>query len=268
MSIATDRLTGAGLTRVFGGLTALDGVDIHIDTGEILGLIGPNGSGKTTLINILSGVDLATNGSLRLAGGSLTRPDARRLARLGVSRTFQNLRLFEQLTVRQNVMIPLLALRRLSVDAAGRRAGELLKRFNLAEFAASSPRALSYGDRRRVELARAVAAAPRFLLLDEPAAGLNEEESAALAARITEIRDDLGCGVLLVEHDLAMVLDTSDRVCALDEGHVVFDGCPSAVSTDEAVLTAYLGDSETPARLPCMTSTTLSDPIFSMRGEP
>lgn len=241
MTTHTRYLTGSGLTRNFGGLLALDKVDIRIGTGEIVGLIGPNGSGKTTLINVLSGVDQATAGTLSLDGQRVSSPDPRRLATLGVSRTFQNLRLFDQLTVLQNVMIPLLALDRLRVDAATRKAVELLDRYELGAFADRPPAALSYGDRRRVELARAVAAEPDFLLLDEPAAGLNEAESAALAGRITGIRDALGCGILLVEHDLAMVLDVSDRVCALDEGHTIFDGCPSAVSTDEAVLSAYLG---------------------------
>lgn len=241
MSPAENLLQGQGLSRSFGGLAALDQVDVQLGPGEILGVIGPNGSGKTTLVNILSGVDRATGGSLQVGATRVARPSPRRLARLGVSRTFQNLRLFEQLTVRRNVMIPLLSLFGYGVGTATHRATEVLEYLGLSDIADRRPGTLSYGDRRRVEIARAVAASPKYLLLDEPAAGLNEDESAALASRIAATRDRLGCGILLVEHDLAMVLELSDRVLALDEGRVIFDGCPGAVSSSEAVLTAYFG---------------------------
>lgn len=230
-------LTAKKVVRRFGGVTALAGVDIELDRSEILGLIGPNGSGKTTLVNCISGVLATHGGEVAVDGASITR--ARRTARAcaGLARTFQTPRLFRELTVRENVTI-------------GRSAGrtrpmadveQLLERLSLADVAREAVSDLSYGFQRRVEIARALASSPTVLLLDEPAAGLNDAETDELRSLLLEIRAERECGILVIDHDMNLVINISDRVQVLDEGRVIFVGAPGEVFKQPHVVEAYLG---------------------------
>ncbi|MBV8600111.1 MAG: ABC transporter ATP-binding protein [Candidatus Eremiobacteraeota bacterium] len=221
----------------YGGVAALEGVSLHVDAGEILGLIGPNGAGKTTLVN-------ATTGFVPLNSGTIVIGDARldgkrpfEIARLGVARTYQNVRLFGALTIRENLRAG--AMRRGDLDDDAMRA--LLGQAGLLEAdldaAASS---LAYGDQRRLEIARSLAGTPQILMLDEPAAGMNPVETKALGALVRAIAAQ-GIGVLLIEHDVALVRAVSDRVVVLNFGMVLATGAPDAVVRDPAVIEAYLG---------------------------
>lgn len=240
--MTTSLLQARGVSVHFAGVAALDGVDLAIARGEIVGLLGPNGSGKSTLVDVLAGVRAPSRGALLLDGRALpARRGPRTLAGLGVARTFQNLRLFDELTVTENILVPLTAAHRLSVGDARPRAAALLEQAGLGAFGDRVVATLSYGDRRRVELVRAEAIDPAFLLLDEPAAGMNGEETLALATRIRGIVDRLGCGVLLIEHDVGFVFALADRVVALAQGRVIAEGPPEAVRADPAVQAAYLG---------------------------
>jgi branched-chain amino acid transport system permease protein len=256
--------TGAGkallevsrLVRRFRGLTALDGVSLTVRAGEILGIVGPNGSGKTTLFNVISGFYRPHGGSVRLSGRLISGARPSQVSRLGVARTFQHLRLFGNLTVADNMLVALDRSRtwwswRYLCHPAGiwrydrrlkRRAAELLASFGLAQFAGALPGTLPYGTQRRLELARAIASSPRLLLLDEPAAGLNGEERAQLAAIVRSIRDS-GVTVVLIEHNMGLVMSLCERVIVLDSGSVIAAGQPAQVARDPAVLEAYLGRS-------------------------
>jgi branched-chain amino acid transport system ATP-binding protein len=242
---AQDRttLTAREVTVEFDGLTALADVDLSLEQGEILGLIGPNGAGKTTMVNVLSGFQRPTNGEVAVAGEAMTgaRPD--RVARKGVARTFQSVRVFPALTVRENVEAAAVASGSNRRDARG-ACDDLLERMGLADQATKSADALPHGDERRLGIARALATRPRFLLLDEPAAGLNEAESDELVMRIRAIRDDFGCGVLLIEHDVRLMMDVSERIQVLDYGKTIAVGTPQEVRHDPRVIAAYLGAPE------------------------
>jgi ABC-type branched-subunit amino acid transport system ATPase component len=232
----------------------VDGASFEVREGEVHGLIGPNGAGKTTVINMISGLLAPTGGTIRIAGRAIQGLAPHRVAALGVARTFQNIRLFADLTARDNVLVgehlvrrPSMAARLLLLPAAAaeqrearERAGGLLQRIGLSERAGERARNLSYGEQRRVEIARALASNPRLLLLDEPTAGMNPVEVQAVAALIRQVAAD-GHAVLLIEHNVRLVMDVCDRITVLNFGKVIAEGPPAAVVKDPAVVTAYLG---------------------------
>ena len=242
------------LERAFGGVRAVDGASFDVRAGEIHGLIGPNGAGKTTAINVVSGLLRPTGGAVRLAGREIHGLPPNRIAARGVARTFQQIRLFSELSARDNVLVgehlvrkASLAARLLALPAARAeersardRAGALLERIGLSGRADERARNLSYGEQRRVEIARALAAEPRLLLLDEPTAGMNPVEVQAVAALIRSVAAE-GRSVLLIEHNVKLVMDVCDRITVLDFGKVIAEGPPAAVARDPAVIAAYLG---------------------------
>ena len=239
----------------FRGLRALDDVSLTVEPGEIRGIVGPNGSGKTTLFNVVSGLYKASGGQVALGGRVVSGRRPYRLSQLGVARTFQSLRLFGNLTVRENLLVALDRTRtrwswRYALWPLGvwrrdrelqRQADSLLARFGLDEFAVAAPRSLPYGIQRRIEIARALAGAPRLLLLDEPAAGLNGEEVRQLAEIVRSIRQS-GVTVVLIEHNMGLVMSLCERVTVLSSGAVIAEGTPAEVAATPAVIEAYLGD--------------------------
>jgi branched-chain amino acid transport system ATP-binding protein len=224
----------------FGGVRAVDGVDLVLRKGEILGLIGPNGAGKTTVVNALSGFQKPTGGRVSIGGRDVTGWSPNRLARLGLARTFQAVRLFPDLTVLENVELGGVGvgMRR---GAARRWARELLARLGLEDKAHLYGKGLPHGLERRLGIVRALAARPSFLLLDEPAAGLNERESDELVDALTLIRDDFSCALVVIEHDMRLIMRLCERIQVLDYGKTISVGTPAEVRRDPAVLTAYLG---------------------------
>jgi branched-chain amino acid transport system ATP-binding protein len=227
----------------FDGLTALDGVTVEVRRGEILGVIGPNGAGKTTLINVITGYQPPTHGSVLLGGRDVTGLGPRRLARMGLGRTFQAVRLFDRLTVRENVEAAALG-SGCSRSEARRRVRELLALAGLADRGHLLAGALPYGDERRLAFARALATEPSVLMLDEPAAGLDERESEQLMETIAHLRDQRCLAVLVVEHDMPLIMGLCDRVQVLAQGRTIAYGSPAEVLGDPGVIAAYLGQRE------------------------
>ncbi len=243
-----------GIGRRFGGLVALANIDLAITAGEAVGLIGPNGAGKTTFFNIIAGAMPPTSGDIHLAGDRISHLSPDRIAGKGIARTFQNIRLFDEMSVLENVMIGRHRFFRASLfglifrSAKAReeerrsrqQALEALGRVGLAEAWARPAKSLSYGDQRRLEIARALALEPKLLLLDEPMAGMNPTEKADLSRLIAEL-NRAGITILLIEHDMKAVMGISRRVIVLHHGEVIADGSPDAVRADRTVIDAYLG---------------------------
>ena len=251
---ASALLDARGISRRFGGVVALDDVSVTIRAHEIFGLIGPNGAGKTTFFDVITGLCDPDSGSCSFDGRALPLGRPHRIVARGIARTFQNIRLFRELSVRENVMAAcdllgdagvLASLLRTGAARAGERAvrsraDEVLDYIGLGHLADSLAKNLSYGDQRRLEIARALATGPKMLALDEPAAGMNATETAALRCLIERIRAD-GTTVLLIEHDVKLVMSLCDRVAVLDSGRKIAEGVPDAIANDDTVVEAYLG---------------------------
>jgi len=252
-------LTATGVTKIFGGLIAVQSVDFKIPRGGIVSIIGPNGAGKTTFFNMLTGLYKPDGGRIEFEGENITseRPDV--ITKLGVARTFQNIRLFGTMSALENVMVGQHA--RMKTGLFGSifrppwtrreetrvrdKAEETLKYVGLRpELIQQMSSNLSYGDQRRIEIARALASDPRLLLLDEPTAGMNPEESARLTAFMRKLRDERGLTILLIEHDMKVVMGVSEKITVLDHGEKIAEGTPQAVRNDERVVEAYLGSRE------------------------
>jgi branched-chain amino acid transport system ATP-binding protein len=254
---AAPLLSISGLSKRFGGLIALADYDLRLPAGTIHGVIGPNGAGKTTLFNLLSGMVAPTTGTIEFDGRDITHLSADRVARLGITRTFQNIRLFDDLSVLDNVKVGVQAhhpeqlwatvLSRPSFRAREadieRRARELLALVGLGGSATRTAGGLPYGDQRRLEIARALAVEPRVLMLDEPNAGMNQVETDALLGLVRRIRDDLRVTVILIAHDIPLVMNLCDRIQVLNFGELIAEGDPATVRADPEVVAAYIGQS-------------------------
>jgi branched-chain amino acid transport system ATP-binding protein len=238
---AKAKLVAEGIRVHFEGVRAVDGVDLTLEEGQIMGLIGPNGAGKTTFMNAVSSFVHLTAGTVVLDGLQVTSWPPERLAKHGLVRTFQDVATFPALSVFENVELGALGAG-LSRRQARVRAGELLDQLGLRPMAQAPASALPHGEERRVGIARAVACRPRFLLLDEPAAGLDDAESLRLAETIAGLRNDLGCGVLLVEHDMRIIFRVCERIQVLDYGKSLAVGSPDEIRHNKQVVAAYLGE--------------------------
>ncbi len=246
------------LAKSFGGLRAVDGVSLSVERGEIRALIGPNGAGKTTLFNLICGELTIDSGCVRLNGRAITRWRPHHIAALGVSRTFQTVRLFENMTVLENVMVARHMRTRVGFlggalsapwsrreeRAINRSARNWLDFTGLGGKEKVAAGALAFGQRRMVERARALATEPKLLLLDEPASGMNLAEVEQIAGMVRRIRDELGVTILLVEHNMSLVMDIAERVTVLDQGRKISEGSPGQVQQDPVVVKVYLGGAE------------------------
>jgi branched-chain amino acid transport system ATP-binding protein len=232
----------AAVSRSFAGVHALEDVTLELHRHEVVGLIGPNGAGKTTLVNVMTGFDRPTAGRVELDGQDVTRWSAHRRGRNGLARTFQHSHSFPSLSVRENVEVAALGSGAGPRDAR-RRADGLLDLLGLLDAADAPASALPHGDERRLGVARALATEPRYVLMDEPAAGLPEAEVPDFAAVVRSVRDDHAAGVLLIDHNMALIMDVCDRIQVLDQGRVLAEGAPDAIKGNLDVAAAYLGDS-------------------------
>ncbi len=243
--------------KTFGGLRALKQVSLSVPEKSIFGLIGPNGAGKTTLFNVITGVYTPDGGSVHFAGRDISGESPARVANRGIARTFQNIRLFRTMTVEENVMVAghhlhqasmldaMLRTRAQATDEARlqARARELLEVMGLSKHCTDVAGSLPYGSQRRLEIARALMLEPQLLLLDEPAAGMNSQEAAELQRQIRFLRDEMGLTIVLVEHNMAVVMNVCETVHVVDHGETIAEGAPESVKRNPAVLAAYLGKS-------------------------
>jgi branched-chain amino acid transport system ATP-binding protein len=233
-------LRAIGVSKSYEGVTALREVTLEISPREVVGLIGPNGAGKTTLINVITGFDLPSAGEVRLGEHDLTLWPPERRARAGLARTFQHGHVFQGLTVAENIELGALGVG-MSAREARRVAGELLEALELVPLSNLQAGSLAHGDEQKVSLARALASRPRHVLLDEPAAGLSESDIAAFAQLLRHVRDEVGAGTLLVDHNMAVVMAVCDRIHVLDQGMLIASGTPEEIRRNIDVAAAYLG---------------------------
>ncbi len=243
------------VTMKFGGLTAVSDFNLRVPEGALYGLIGPNGAGKTTVFNIVSGVLRPSAGAIKLFGDDITGLSPDRIAYRGIARTFQNIRLFQNLTVLDNVLVGLHLRREVNLAQAllalpqhraeearmAQTATQLLEEVGLDDFSDYRANALPYGQQRRLEIARALATKPKVLLLDEPAAGMNPAETENLMRLITNIREEFGVTILLIEHEMKVVMGICERMTVLDHGEIIAEGTPAEIQRNERVIKAYLG---------------------------
>lgn len=252
----TEALSADHITKVFGGLTAVDDVSLHVNEKELVALIGPNGAGKTTFFNCLTGVAPATSGVVKIGGQEVKKnTKAYKVAQMGISRTFQNIRLFSQLSVLENILIAmtnqfregfLTSVFRLpsfykTEEEMEEKAIALLNDFNLQDVMYYPAGDLPYGTQRKVEIVRALATKPKIICLDEPAAGMNPEETADLTRLIKRLQTEYGIAVLLIEHDMSLVMNLAERIYVLAEGKPLAKGTPEEIQNNQAVIDAYLG---------------------------
>ena len=254
--MSTPILTVKDLSMRFGGLLAVDQVEFEVGTDEVFAIIGPNGAGKTTVFNCVGGFYRPTTGDILMDGQSITGQPSHKVARHGLVRTFQNVRLFKSLTVLENLLVAQHTQMqtglvrglfkapsfRKSESEAKRRAAEWLDFMDIRQYANREAGTLAYGHQRRLEIARCMITKPRLLMLDEPAAGLNPQEKRDLQALIDQLRREFGVAVLLIEHDMSLVMGVSDRILVMEHGKPITTGLPEEVRTDPRVIKAYLGE--------------------------